>query len=260
MEKLKKMILYLIFRMHLHPILSYIRENNRSLIQKRKNFYAQFLKRDCLYFDVGANYGNRILPIISILDGGKIVAIEPQAKCVKYLRKKWGNKISIVPKGLGAKEETKIMYISNLSQLSSFSSGWVSSVKKSGAFDLVNAKWNKEEEIEITTLDRLIDEFGVPNFIKIDVEGYELEVLTGLTRPIEMISFEYTIPERTEQAVECIKQVKNISDSNIACNYSVGENMEWALKDWISPEEMILEINSTSFPKGFGDIYVKYIK
>jgi hypothetical protein len=123
----------------------------------------------------------------------------------------------------------------------------------------MNAEWNERRTIKITTLDRLIEEFGIPRFIKIDVEGYELEVLKGLTRPIEMISFEYTTPERTVQCVECIKRLKDISNNKILCNYSIEESMEWALPKWLSSEEMIVQIVSAPvFGDGFGDIYVKY--
>jgi len=42
-----------------------------------------------------------------------------------------------------------------------------------------------------TTLDLLIDRFGVPAFCKIDDEGLELEVLRGLSHPVPALSFEY---------------------------------------------------------------------
>jgi hypothetical protein len=45
--------------------------------------------------------------------------------------------------------------------------------------------------VNVATLDSLIDEFGVPDYAKIDVEGFDLEVLRGLSRPIPLLSFEY---------------------------------------------------------------------
>ena len=53
--------------------------------------------------------------------------------------------------------------------LSTFAEHW-----KKGRF--VESKWDKKIIVDMTTLDELIKEFGVPNFIKIDVEGFEHEV------------------------------------------------------------------------------------
>ena len=111
----------------------------------------------------------------------------------------------------------------------------------------------------MTTLDALIENYGMPDFIKIDVEGYELEVLKGLTQPIRMISFEYTIPEQYNSVLECIKIVEKVNPY-LLCNYSIGESMEWANINWLSIEEFCKLIKTPDFIKtGFGDIYLKQI-
>ncbi len=220
--------------------------------KRRSNFYATFIKSDDLCFDVGANMGNRVLPLLLI--GAKVVAVEPQADCYRYLKKTFGKKIDVVGKGLAEMEGVKKFYVSNTSTLSSFSREWIESVK---AERFSEYTWDNEIELEITTADKLIDCFGVPSYIKIDVEGYELEVLKGLTHPIKMISFEYTVPEQTEKAIQCIDQIAKYN-SNIECNYSEAETMQWSMKNWLSPEEMKNFIKSTAFlGTGFGDIYVR---
>jgi FkbM family methyltransferase len=220
----------------------------------RSDFYATFIKSDDLCFDVGANMGNRVQPLLLI--GAKVVAVEPQADCYSYLKEKFGKKITIVGKGLGEKEGLKKFYVSNASTLSSFSREWIESVK---AERFNEYTWNNEIDLEITTADKLIESFGVPLYIKIDVEGYELEVLKGLTQPIKMISFEYTVPEQTEKAIQCINQITKYN-SSIECNYSEAETMQWSMNDWLSPDEMKDFIKSTQFlDTKFGDIYVRTI-
>jgi 16S rRNA A1518/A1519 N6-dimethyltransferase RsmA/KsgA/DIM1 with predicted DNA glycosylase/AP lyase activity len=86
---------------------------------RRINFYSQFISPDDLCFDVGANMGNRIEALLKLR--AKVVVIEPQTKCHEILKRVFGNKIILVIKGLGEKEEEKIFHQSNLSVISSFS-------------------------------------------------------------------------------------------------------------------------------------------
>lgn len=234
-------------------------KQEKELIKKRRDFYSQFFtSKGDVYFDVGANFGNRIEPIID--KGLKIVAVEPQLPCVKFLRKKYGNKIVVVPNGLSSIEEVKTMYISNSHVISSFSKDWIDATKESGRFRKYN--WNQERQIEMTTLDNLINQYGLPKFIKIDVEGFELEVLKGLSHAVDFISFEYTVPEREQDVADCIDRIIEISGSeNVKFNYSVGEGMVWALDKWLTPLQMKEEIKQERFIKtGFGDIYSKIDK
>ncbi len=206
--------------------------NELEEINRRKLFYSSFVKKNDLCFDVGANIGNRVSPLLEL--GAKVVAVEPQESCYKILKLKFGKKIEIVKNGLGESECIKDFHISNADVLSSFSEEWINSVKD---FRFKEYNWDKVIKVEMTTLDKLIEKYGLPIFIKIDVEGYELDVLKGLTKPIRMISFEFTVPEQINRIIECIEQIEK-NDTNIECNYSIGESMIFALPSWQSVEEM----------------------
>ena len=147
------------------------------------------------------------------------------------------------------------MYISNNSAISSFSEDWIESVKQDRYKD---QEWNKGIMIEQITLDSIIDKFGNPAFIKIDVEGYESEVIKGLNKETKLISFEYTVPEQIAKAIECIKHIKNINKS-VECNYSLGESMKFQLENWTSDTGMINLIQDEKFPTDVGDIYIRKI-
>jgi len=233
----------------------FVDPKEKDLRENRIKFYAGFINEGDVCFDVGANVGNRVSPMLKLK--AKVVAIEPQQSCYLELKRKFGNKISIVTKGLGEREEKKEFFISNSSTLSTFSKDYINSVKD-GRF--AEYDWNKVETVEMTTLDNLIKEFGVPKFIKIDVEGYELEVLKGLHSPVDMISFEYFVPEQLVRATDCIKRINEIN-GNIECNYSVGESMKFELQDWITYENMLEHIKQPGFTAtDFGDIYIRRIK
>jgi FkbM family methyltransferase len=230
--------------------------NEKFLIEQRREFYAQFLKPDSIFFDIGANYGNRIEPLIN--DRIKIIAIEPQIECVRYLRKKYGKKITILQNGVGKEIETKLMYIStNANILSSFSREWIDSTKNSGRFKKIN--WDKTRKIEMITLDYLIATYGNPDFIKIDVEGFELEVLKGLSQNVNVLSLEYTVPERKEALIDCLSYLNNLSNSNILFNYCITENTIFSLPHWVDYNEIIKLVNTNAFLNTqFGDVYVKF--
>ncbi|GHU61134.1 hypothetical protein FACS1894123_00030 [Bacteroidia bacterium] len=223
----------------------------RSINKARKQFYRSFVNKGDLCFDVGANRGNRTRPLLNI--GARVVAIEPQQSCQKILIRKFGKKIELVPKGCGESNAVKDFYIADVDVLSSFSDKWMNSVKSSHRFG--DNKWDKVVQVEITTLDTLIEKYGIPQFIKIDVEGYELNVLKGLTKPIDMISFEYAIPEGIDAAIACIEEIAK-NNPNIECNYSVGEGMIFALDKWESVDNMKNRILAESIDC-FGDIYVR---
>lgn len=220
--------------------------------RKREQFYSSFINKNDLCFDVGANIGNRISPLLAI--GAKVVAVEPQESCINTLRLKFGNKIELITNGLGEREGIENFHISNIDTISSFSDEWINSVKDD-RFKEFN--WDKQVKVEMTTLDKLIEQYGLPQFIKIDVEGYELNVLKGLSKPINVISFEYTVPEQTDKIIECIEQIER-NDLNIECNYSIGESMDFLYHEWKSVSEMKEHVHSQEFiDTHFGDVYVR---
>jgi len=191
-------------------------------------------------------------PLLAI--NARIVAVEPQKFCQKVLKIRFGKKIEVVPMGLGEAEEVREFYISDASYLSSFSRPWIDSVKNDR---FKENSWSSVGKVQMTTLDKLIAKYGVPSFIKIDVEGFEMEVLKGLNSPIKMISFEYTTPQQTDRAIACIERIRSVNP-DIECNYSVGESMSFEMDAFIGAEEMLNLINRAKFiDTGFGDIYVR---
>jgi FkbM family methyltransferase len=225
--------------------------HGREEARRRQAFYAQFVRRGEVCFDVGANMGNRIGPLLKL--GARVVAVEPQEQCLQQLRFRFGNRIRLVPMGLGAEEGMRMFRLANDPTLSSFSEEWITEVKKErfSAFT-----WDRPVPVRMTTLDRLIAEHGLPSFIKIDVEGYETEVLKGLSQPVKMISFEYTVPEQTARVTECLELIGK-HHPGARCNYSVGESMEFALAQWLDIPAMKEVVSGEAFIRtGFGDVYV----
>jgi len=227
-------------------------KKDKAFHSKRIEFYKKILKPGDLVFDVGANVGNRVKVFLDL--GCKVIAVEPQQECIIELRKKFGNSITIIDKGLGESVGEKTLYLTDVSTIASVSEEWIDNVKQN-RFSQHN--WDRQIKIDLTTLDALIGEFGIPKFCKIDVEGYELQVLKGLSKPVPCLSLEYTVPELTNRLLECIQYMNEIN-KNYKYNYSKGEEMLFELPEFISYTEMVNLIQQDHFQRtGFGDIYLK---
>ncbi len=215
-----------------------------------REFYSQFMSSKDVVFDIGANMGNRTRVFAEL--AGIVMAVEPQHSCIEYLDAAFVGKpkVVLVEKAVGAKEGTG--YIQPSGVLSSLSPSWIDAVRKSGRFSFHS--WGEPCPVGMTTLDRLIRVFGVPSFVKVDVEGYELEVMKGLSSPVGTLSYEFT-PECLEATLECAKHLRALGMDRF--NYSLGESMRMELGDWSSLEETMERLGRYKDITVFGDVYAR---
>lgn len=214
-------------------------------------FYQSFINPGDLCFDIGAHVGNR-LPTWRRL-GAQIIAVEPQPEMMRFLQRFFGNdpKIILHSEAVGAHKGVATMYLSRRTPtVSTLSLDWIKHVQKEISFSSVD--WDNQVEVAVITLDSLIVEYGLPAFCKIDVEGFELQVLQGLSHPIPTISFE-VIPAAVSLAHDCIDRLAAI-DSYVF-NYSEGENHQFLLPKWQQPEAFHAFIEAMGKGQKSGDIY-----
>jgi FkbM family methyltransferase len=221
-------------------------------INRRTEFYAAFISSDSLVFDVGANLGNRISSFLNI--GAKVIAVEPQIFCCRYLRKKFGTRITIENMAAGSQPGHLDLFVSDSHTLTSLSKDYVDKVGKTRFSE---AKWKKSKLVEVTTLSHLIQRHGLPDFIKIDLEGFELEVLKGLDQEVQCISFEYNTPDMKEIMFDCLNTLHKISP-RYEFNFSEGESMLLSKKSWLEFDAFMQLVQKDEFLNtGFGDVYCR---
>lgn len=227
----------------------------KELEQKRFQFYSTIIRNNNLVFDVGANIGNRTDIFLKL--NARVVAIEPQPQCAAVLRKQFGDRIYLEQVGLDEKNDTLTMYIADESTISTFSKEYIERVKET---KFRKNTWAETISVPVIRLDQLVEKYGIPDFCKIDVEGYELNVLKGLSKPIPFISFEYSVPEMIDKLLGCLEYLHRLDD-RYRFNYSVQESMEFNSDLWVNYSDFLNLINHSSFSASeFGDIYVKLIE
>jgi len=168
---------------------------NRERDAAMDRLYARFVRPGALVFDVGAHVGDRVAAFRRL--GARVVAFEPQPALVKTLRLIYGRDHGIViePLALGSSTGTIDLKINvDNPTVSTASDDFVAAAK--GARGWEGQVWAKHVSVPVTTLDTMIARYGMPAFIKIDVEGFEAEVLSGLSQPIAALSFEFTTIQR----------------------------------------------------------------
>ena len=140
------------------------------------------------------------------------------------------------------------MINSKVPTLSTMSDHW-----KKGRFS--NQIWDNKILVEVITLDELIKTYGLPNYIKIDVEGFELDVLQGLTQKAGIISFEFT-SEFLNKAINCLNYLQKIGYDKF--NFSIGERRKFS-SNWQN-QINIIEVLKDEIKNDkllWGDIYCR---
>lgn len=174
---------------------------NAYLRERQHAFYRQFVRPGSLVFDIGANEG-AITKACLALGAKRVVAVEPVQSCVERLRMIHGP-VTVVKAAAGATETTT-------------------------------------RQVEVVTLNYLIVKCGWPDFIKIDVEGSELEVLSGLRYLTCPLTFGFNI-DNLAVAKKCLalSLFKN-AEFNFACDYQL------MLDKWVGAGELLPLMTGTA--------------
>jgi len=222
--------------------------HNREMAE----FYRPFVPPGSLVFDIGANVGSRCEIFLGL--GARVIAVEPQPICQDVLMRLFGReeRFKLVPAALGDAPGNATMFLADMSGLSTLSTEWIGKMKSSGRFSAHD--WKQTVSVPVTTMDALIAEHGSPSFCKIDVEGFELNVLSGLSHPLAAVSLEL-VTETAENAVGCIRRLESLA--RYEYNSSKSETMTMERSEWISANEMIEIIHTTLDPIYFGDVYAR---
>ncbi len=227
-----------------------------------RQFYRRFVPAGGLAFDVGAHAGNRVEAFRRL--GARVVALEPQPDFVQLLQRRFGGdpQVLVLAQALGrAPGQAQLLASARTPTVSTLSADFVQRAGAEPSFRGV--RWAPGPLVQVDTLDALIAREGRPDFVKIDVEGYELEVLMGLSQPLPALSFEF-LPAVRDVALGCINRLEALAAQGLPDGpspggyryaVSLGERLRLLQPEGVSAEAMRAWLQALPASAPSGDVH-----
>jgi len=237
----------------LRSLIVYRRPGRQAALRQ---MYAPFVGAGDLVFDVGAHVGDRTRAFASL--GARVVALEPQPHVLRWLRRFEEGRagVTLLPVAAGAEAGVAHLAVSSANPtVSTLAVDWTRRITRSNpTFEGVH--WDQTIEVEVTTLDALIATHGIPRFCKIDVEGHEAEVLSGLSTALEGLSVEF-VAGTLDVARACVLRLGQLGDYEY--NVVRGEGRRFAFAEWQTPKQIADWFVAGAGSASSGDLYARLV-
>lgn len=208
-----------------------------------------------MVFDVGANIGDKTAAFLAL--GARVIAVEPNPVCIDLIRRTYGKAIKndrlyVEPLAVASHvSKINLTIFESNHEMSSGASEFIRYAKSA------NKGSAREVTVQSITLDDLISRYGLPDFLKIDIEGMDADALRGLTQRPRFLSFEYhTATPVWENTLECFNQAVRLGFTE--ANLTTMASPKLLFRSWIGIEQARLQIEDWHESGAYwGDVLVR---
>lgn len=210
--------------------------------------YATLIGPGDTAFDVGAaeGYHSDVLRRL----GARVVAVEPRSEAATVLRRRFARtpSVSIVEAAASAAPGTAALHACP-------DDPELATIDLAGRLRgrYRGRRWRPAVAVPVTTLAALAAEYGRPRFVKIDVEGVEKEVLAGLDRLPETLSFEF-LAEELDAVRACVARLAELGP--VRFDLSLYRRFRFHCGRWLQGDELV-DVLCSLPENACGDVYAR---
>lgn len=205
-----------------------------------------------LCFDIGANVGEYSAENAHLYD--KIIAVEPNPDIFKVLQMTADAYKNITPLNYAVCDnECKdiVFYKADLHVLSTINPDWLTSPDSrfynTGHHQII---------CKTITIDKLIEIYGVPDLIKIDVEAGEYECVKSLSQYVKMLCFEWA-SEMNTITLKCIDHLYSLGFTLFHIQFEDHNTYQPDQNDFYDIDELKRRLSLTTPKQEWGMIWCK---
>jgi FkbM family methyltransferase len=204
-----------------------------------------------LYFDIGSNVGLWTLANINTAD--RIISVEASASTFTKLEKRCNNsKITLLNYAIcNNNGEDIVFYHANNDVLSTTNKEWLTNE---------TSRFYNTPYISIKcktmTIDTLIEKYGKPDLIKVDVEGGEYECISSLTQKVDILCFEWA-SEVNDITFKCLDYLLTIGFTNFFLQFRDDYTFRPEANEYYNIETIKEELRSTEPKNHWGMIWCR---
>jgi len=209
----------------------FIRFNNPAYLRRQQDlldWHRPFLRNDDLVFDLGASRGDRSAVYLAL--GCRVIAAEPDPWCQVELQNRFRHSKAFQLSKCAVSDQPGLATFFRFEPGSGYNT-----LSEKRVADLLESGEQKRPEpydVEVTTLARLIDQYGTPDYIKIDTEGLEREIIAGLVMAPPLISFEANLDGFRERSGDCVQLLSKL-DNRYRFNCNEGDSEPLVHPEWL---------------------------
>jgi FkbM family methyltransferase len=215
----------------------------------RRRFLAQcaflrpFVPKGGLAFDIGANVGDFTAMLLELV--ARPVAVEPTPESAAAFSRRFP-KVPLERVAMADHAGVGRLLVGAKDTDNTLSTAYGAVLEDKRGVKLTAI------DVPLSTMDELALKYGQPKFVKIDVEGYEAEVVSGMSFDPPALSFEFhsSLPDQLSRCLGAL------DDRGYRFRPVIRTATEWAA-DWQAAGELLtfIEERGTDDSLLWGDIY-----